>query len=213
MERSSVEAVSARTLERSNARTLERLNARTLERSNARTLERSNARTLERFPHQVIAAPYPPVHYVLLAALEYLTNPEAIVFDGTQRPIFQPGRLLSLIASVSVALLLGMTVQQLGGSLIMGMVAASLWLAFPSVQLWATRIKADPLALAFTAVGLLVVARYVTTERPAIHQRRVTPALVFAAVAFALAFLPNRRWLRPREALARWSVFREALAR
>ncbi len=143
-------------------------------------------------PHQVMAAPYPPVHYVLLAALEYLTNPEEIVFNVTQRPIFQPGRLLSLTASVSVALLLALTVQRLGGSRIIGAVAGSLWLAFPSVQLWSTRIKADPLALAFTTVGLLAIAGYFTTERPAVCQRRVTPALVIAAVAFALAFFTKQ---------------------
>lgn len=143
-------------------------------------------------PHQVIAAPYPPVHYVMLAALEYFTNPEGIVFNVVERPIFQPGRLLSLTASVSVALLLALAVQRLGGSLVIGAVAASLWLAFPSVQLWATRIKADPLALAFNAVGLLAVAWYLTGERPAVHQRRVAPALVIAAVAFALAFFTKQ---------------------
>ncbi len=115
-------------------------------------------------PDRVVAAPYPPVHYLALAALEQLTNPQGHFYPATQKPIFLAGRLLSLSATLTIATLLALSVWRLGRCLPVGIIAAWIWLAFPPVQLWATRIKPDPLALTFTATGLFAVAWYLTSS-------------------------------------------------
>ncbi len=146
-------------------------------------------------PDRVIAAPYPPVYYVALAALERLTNPAGGHPPVTEQPIFLPGRLLSLTAMLSVAVTLTLIVWRIGKNPALGLVAAGLWLAFPPVQLWATRIKPDTLALAFTALGLLAIIWYVTRSRRRwMSERDITDdwLLVGAAVAFTLAFFTKQ---------------------
>ncbi|MFP4440578.1 MAG: hypothetical protein ACLFVO_25370 [Chloroflexaceae bacterium] len=146
-------------------------------------------------PDRVVAAPYPPVYYLALAALERLTNPAGGHPPVTEQPIFLPGRLLSLTAMLSVAVALTLIVWRIGKNPAIGLVAACLWLAFPPVQLWSTRIKPDTLALAFTALGLLAATWYVTRSRRRwMPERDVTGnwLLVGAAVAFALAFFTKQ---------------------
>jgi|GEM_PF-639795 len=167
-------------------------------------------------PDRVVAAPYPPVYYVALAALERLTNPAGGHPPVTEQPIFLPGRLLSLTAMLSVTAALTLIVRRVGKNAAIGLVSACLWLAFPPVQLWSTRIKPDTLALAFTALGLLATTWYVTrsgrnrmpegADGAADAQKRVPTGrkrmpegdvtgnwlLVGAAVAFALAFFTKQ---------------------
>jgi hypothetical protein len=146
-------------------------------------------------PDRVVAAPYPPVYYLALAALERLANPAGGHPPVTEQPIFLPGRLLSLTAMLSVAAALTLIVWRIGKNPAIGLVAACLWLAFPPVQLWSTRIKPDTLALAFTALGLLAATWYVTRSRQGgMPERDVSGdwLLVSAAVAFALAFFTKQ---------------------
>jgi hypothetical protein len=146
-------------------------------------------------PDRVVAAPYPPVYYLALAALERLANPAGGHPPVTEQPIFLPGRLLSLTAMLSVAAALTLIVWRIGKNPAIGLVAACLWLAFPPVQLWSTRIKPDTLALAFTALGLLAATWYVTrSRRRGMSERDVSGdwLLVSAAVAFALAFFTKQ---------------------
>jgi hypothetical protein len=116
-------------------------------------------------PDRVVAAPYPPVYYLALAALERPANPAGGHPPVTEQPIFLPGRLLSLTSMLSVAAALTLIVWRIGKNPAIGLVAACLWPAFPPVQLWSTRIKPDTLALAFTALGLLAAIWYVTRSR------------------------------------------------
>lgn len=144
-------------------------------------------------PDRVMTAPYPPNHFLALAAVERLAPPVA---DITEGPVFLAGRSISLAGMVGAALLLGLAVWRLGGSPSAGAIAACLWLAVPPVQLWATRIKGDPLALLFTAGGLLAAAWFFSRRSPPPPAnpwslRRCWP-LVVAALAFALAFFTKQ---------------------
>lgn len=160
-------------------------------------------------PDRVVATPYPPVHYVVLAATERLANPEGVFFTATQRPIFLPGRVLSLAATLSVGLFLTLSVWRIGGSLAPGAIAACLWLAFSPVQLWATRIKPDPLALALTALGLVFVIAYLVSRRPTTGSRSRPYALylTLAAGAFAGAFFTKQTVLAAPMATALTLLF------
>lgn len=146
-------------------------------------------------PDRVIGAPYPPLHYLALAAVEPARDPASPLPNITQEPVFQAGRLVSLGAMLGIALLLGLAVWRIGGSLLIGLVAVCLWLAFPPVQLWATRIKPDPLALLLTAAGVLAMACYLSKPRGASRGSAWLGSyglLLLAAAAFALAFFTKQ---------------------
>lgn len=150
-------------------------------------------------PDQVIGAPYPPVHYLALAAVEAAFGvkdwqpPVDLPLDTPLPAVFTAGRFVSLAAMLGVALLLGLSVWRLGGSPVVGLITATLWLAFPPVQLWATRIKPDPLALAATAGGLLAIAWYLRPRRSAARQARAGDwLLLLAAACFTLAYFTKQ---------------------
>jgi hypothetical protein len=130
-------------------------------------------------PSRVVGAPYPPIHAYALAAAEELA--------GGAAPIFRPGRLISLAGMAGAALLLGLIVWRLARSLPAALLAPALFLATPPAQLWATRIKPDPLALLFTAAGLLCAAYALAAPPP---RRRA--ALVAAAALYAAAFFTKQ---------------------
>jgi hypothetical protein len=135
-------------------------------------------------PDRFISAPYQPLSYVALAAAEQLAYgggpPPA---DSEAGPIFRPGRALSLMSIVGAGLLAGLAAWRAAGTPLAGLLLVGLWLGFAPVQLWATRIKPDPLALLFTAAGLLIFA--LSRSKP---PQRAQLALALAALCFALAF-------------------------
>ncbi|MFL5802810.1 MAG: ArnT family glycosyltransferase [Roseiflexaceae bacterium] len=95
-------------------------------------------------PQRFVAAPYPPVHPLLLGLFDHIAG--AHVFWG--------GRLLSLAAALGVAVLIVLLVRRVAGSWLAGLLGAALFLSAPPALLWATRIKPDMLALLWTALGL-----------------------------------------------------------
>ncbi len=120
-------------------------------------------------PDEFVSAPYTPVHPIILAALP------------TRADIpFTAGRALSLLAIASVGAGIGIFVGYHTGLWWLGGIAALLWLAFAPVQLWALRVKPDPLALAFTTGGLLLAS---------IRRGRFAD---WAALLFALAFMTKQ---------------------
>jgi hypothetical protein len=138
-------------------------------------------------PDRFVSSPYPPLHYALLALV---ASPEG----GPH--VFFVGRVVSLAAMLVAALALALSAYWLGRSLPVAALAAALWLAFPPVQLWATRIKPDPLALALTALGLLAAIwwRAQTTggRRQATMSLTNHVWLFVAAALFALAFFTKQ---------------------
>jgi hypothetical protein len=121
--------------------------------------------------HRFLSAPYPPVHYGLLALFDLIPGPH--VFFG--------GRLLSLLAALGVAALASLIVRRCGAPWPLALLAAGLVLSAPPLQLWGTRIKPDVLALLFTTLGLALGQR-------ALLEPARGRVLVWAAISFAAAF-------------------------
>jgi hypothetical protein len=136
---------------------------------------------------RVVGAPYPPVHAYTLAAVEGLLHgaaPPATAADGH---LWFGGRLISLTGIIGAALMAGLIVWRVGGNLSVGLLASLAFLATPPAQLWATRIKPDPLALLFTSSGLALAAIAFTSGA-----RRRRALLIGAALIFALAYFTKQ---------------------
>lgn len=103
-------------------------------------------------PDRFVSSPYPPMHYVLLAIFAPA--------DWQGPHVFFEGRLVSLAVSLITAFFLAALSLRQSRSLASATLAIGLWLAFAPVQLWSTRIKPDPLALAFTMAGLFAASFY-----------------------------------------------------
>jgi hypothetical protein len=122
---------------------------------------------------RVVGAPYPPVHAYTLAAAEVVAhgaNPPRTADEGH---FFFAGRLISITGIVGAAVLIGLVAWRLGAGPIAVLLAPCFYLATAPAQLWATRIKPDPLGLLFTSAGLLLVALSLgrSTEGSAIRDR------------------------------------------
>ncbi len=136
---------------------------------------------------RVVGAPYPPVHAYTLAAVERLLHgptPPANVDTGH---LWFGGRLISLAGITGAALIAGLIVWRVGGNVSAALLTSLAFLATPPAQLWATRIKPDPLALLFTTSGLLLAAIAFTSS---IRRRRIF--LIWAALLFALAYFTKQ---------------------
>jgi 4-amino-4-deoxy-L-arabinose transferase-like glycosyltransferase len=168
-------------------------------------------------PDRFISGPYPPVYYWLAAsvlpdALPDFSSPAGVT------SIFEPGRLISLgatlIAALAVALLAGLSLRS-GGKrnwvcgLIGGMVAGAVFLAMPQVLVWATRFRGDMLMIALTAAGLVCVALG-TRSAPTIRLSSGNWAyLVAAAALFSIAFYTKQTALAGPMAAALFLLVRD----
>jgi len=92
---------------------------------------------------------YPPVFPLLQA-------PFTVLFG----PAFWYGRLISILAALLTALLIGLTLHALTGDRIAAPAAGLLFLTFPHVQYWSTLERVDLLALLFSWAALYVVVRW-----------------------------------------------------
>ena len=120
-------------------------------------------------PEEFVSAPYTPLHPIILAALP------------TRADIpFTTGRAISLLAIAAVGAGIALFVGYHTGLWWLGGIAALLWAAFAPAQLWALRVKPDPLALAFTTAGLLLAS---------LRRGRFAD---WAALLFAAAFLTKQ---------------------
>lgn len=136
--------------------------------------------------YRFVSAPYPPLHPLLLGWADQIAGPH----------IFWGGRLISLVSALLAALLVLLLCRRAGGAWLGGLLGAGVFLSAAPVLLWGTRIKPDLLALACTALGLLLAA--VADEQPATSSqppdgagadaRRGAWCLALSAVCFVLAF-------------------------
>jgi hypothetical protein len=144
-------------------------------------------------PHRFVAAPYPPVHPLLLGLFDHIAGAH----------IFWGGRLLSLAAALGVAVLIIPLVRRVAGSWLAGLLGAALFLSAPPALLWATRIKPDMLALLWTALGLYLATNHrppITDHRPKIEDggwridslRSTILYPLSSAVCFVLAFFTKQ---------------------
>lgn len=115
-------------------------------------------------PDQFISGPYPPLYYYLLAAL----------WPAGQGATagFLTGRLISLVSALVAALFIALLVNlELRANhpvkwktfnnvalVLVGIVAGAIYLSMPAVAVWAVRVRADMLMVAFQMIGLCLLA-------------------------------------------------------
>ena len=162
-------------------------------------------------PDRFISAPYPPVYYLLAASVLPDVSPD-FSSPGNIRSLFQPGRLISLLAALLTAVLIPLLVIFDGGhnsrrkrrilvAAAGGIVAGGLWLTLPPVFVWSLVFRSDMLMIAFTAAGLVCIAsaksstKQTVEEPPTRGHSLLTPQsilLTLGAFFFALAFFTKQ---------------------
>jgi len=148
-------------------------------------------------PPYVIAS-YMPLYYVLSAATLLVTGPS-----------FLGGRLLAFLSAVVIALCCGLYVQRSTGRRFPAFIAGAMVLAMPIMMVWASLMRTDVVALAFSVAGFYLFYR----------ERRIAGVILLAlavltrwtnvaAIAAAISILVfQRRW---KEA-AIWAAISGAL--
>ena len=136
---------------------------------------------LQQFP--MVRSPYPPVYPLVWSTLVPLAG-----------PVFWPGRALSVLSTVGIAMLVGWNAWRVRRGVWPAVAAIGLVAASPFVYQWAGYARVDMLALLF-ALGGLVAAQWLGGPRAvvcaavlcglAIWTKQTT---VTAAVAVGLAF-------------------------
>lgn len=154
-------------------------------------------------PQRFISGPYPPIYYWLAAAV----LPDALPDFSTPAKvtsIFQPGRAISLVATIVAALLIPALVVFQGGyhrrgrralvaALLGGILGGALLLSLPQVMVWATRFRGDMLMIALTAAGLTAVAVGAhNTRNGRIAGCGSWAWLILGAACFSLAFFTKQ---------------------
>jgi hypothetical protein len=141
-------------------------------------------------PDLFIAAPYPPVYYLLLAPFQGLLGDE---------PSFKIGRAVTLFATVLAGLAVFAIVVQLTRSRLGGAVGALGFWSLSLVTFWGSLVKPDMLAVALGLAGLLwVVSRpdRVWWALPlfllAFFTKQTSIAAAAAATGFLLLTTPRR---------------------
>ncbi len=96
-------------------------------------------------PDLFIAAPYPPLYYLLDWPLQHLAGPE---------PTFKIGRAISIAATLFVGIaIFGIAVAVMGDRLA-GAIGAAAWWSLSLVTFWGSLVKPDMLAVALGLAGL-----------------------------------------------------------
>ena len=134
--------------------------------ANAARLARDGIAYLDPDPSRFVAANYPPLYFHL-----------ASIVDP-----FITGRAISIAATLAVAAMLFVSARSAGRLAAAALTAG--WLALAPVMIWGPALKPDLVALALTALAVVLLDR----------RRELAPiagfALIFAALAKPTALLP-----------------------
>ena len=138
-------------------------------------------------PGGFISAPYTPLFYMINAPFTWLLG-----------PAFGPGRLVSALATVAIAILLAAIIHTLTGRWSLGLLAGTLWLSFSPVIVWAGFYKQDMPAMALELAGLAWVLHYADSKRR-----------YWAVLFFALAFFTKQSAVAGAAAASLWLLLRD----
>ena len=134
--------------------------------ANAARLARDGIAYLDPDPSRFVAANYPPLYFHLASIVDPLIT----------------GRIASIVATLAVAAMVFITARPAG--VLAAAALAAGWLALAPVMIWGPALKPDLVALALTALAVVLLDR----------RRDLAPiagfALVFAALAKPTALLP-----------------------
>jgi hypothetical protein len=148
-------------------------------------------------PDAFTSAPYTPLFYLLNVPLTWLFGPS-----------FAGGRIISLLATLSVALLLVYVTGKITTSWSAGVFAGALWLSISPVIVWSALYTQSTLALALGFGGLAWTLRC-TTPSAGASVRRASASLLPAVVLFALAFYAKQTAVDAAAATILWLIIRE----
>lgn len=112
-------------------------------------------------PQQFVAAPYPPVYYLL--------NLPFIHFTGYSLKV---GRAITILSTLAAASLIFALVNIATRRRLAALIAALAFLANSLTAFWGAIVKPDVLAMAFALLGLYFVARYIQPPRLYIQSPR-----------------------------------------
>ncbi len=119
---------------------------------------------------------YPPLYIATLA-----------VFVPWTGPAFWPGRLVTLLSTLSAALFIALIVQTTTRDRLAAVVAGLSLLAWPYVVLWLTLARIDLLALGLSLAGLWVLARWPRTGRGLWLGGLLLVAAIYSRQSYGLA--------------------------
>lgn len=167
-------------------------------------------------PDRFISGPYPPVYYWLAATVLPDKLPDFSTPGGVNS-IFRSGRIVSLVATIFVALLLPVLIVFQGGfvgkgrrvvvaAALAGLLSGLLFLSLPQVMVWATRFRGDMLMIALTATGLTCIA-IGSSGRD--WTRGAWAWLIAGVVLFSLAFYTKQTALAGPIAAAAYLLIRD----
>jgi hypothetical protein len=115
---------------------------------------------------------YPPLYPISVAALNGLLN----------IPLFQAGRLISIVFSSISGVVIGILGYQLTNNKLLGALAGAIFWGNPYVLIWSSIARVDSMALAFSLLGLW-----------AVYQSRKSRYWLIAACIFFLASVYTRQ--------------------
>lgn len=119
---------------------------------------------------------YPPVYMLtLIPFLEWFDSP------------FHMGRVISVVAAVVTAILIGLTIHTFSKDRLASLVGASFFLAIPYVAGWSGLARIDSLALAFAAGALFVLARWPESKKAWLGGGLLLVAAIYTRQSYALA--------------------------
>lgn len=118
-------------------------------------------------PELFVAAPYPPLFYLLTWPIQHLAGAE---------PTFKAGRAITLLASLLAGVAIFGIISSLARDRLAGALGAAAWWSLTLVTFWGSLVKPDVLALALGLMGLWWVL-----SRP---YQQVWVALIFFLAAF-----------------------------
>src|SRR5436190_4415861 len=145
-------------------------------------------------PDLFVAAPYPPLFYLLAWPFQHLAGPE---------PTFKIGRAISILATLLAGVSIFGIVAALVRDRLAGALGAVLWWSLGLVAFWGSLVKPDMLALAFGLGGL-----WWLVSRPAGQIWYALPFFLAAfytkqtAIAAGVAGVAGLLATRPRAGLA-----------
>lgn len=129
-------------------------------------------------PYRFVSAPYPPLHPLVLGLIDKLAGPH----------VFWSGRLISVAATLLIAVLIVLLARRVSGSWLAGMLGASVFLSAPPVMIWGARIKPDLFVYLWTTLGLLLTTYALAGSADVRTKPSAWRWSSAAAVCFALAF-------------------------
>ena len=152
-------------------------------------------------PEMFIAAPYPPLFYLLAWPVQALVGEE---------PTFKIGRAFSIAATILSGLLIFGIISSVVRDRLAAALGALMWWSLGLVVFWGSLVKPDMLALTFGLGGLFIVSRKAKVEsrksgaQEVATRSRLSTTVWWSLPLFLAAFYTKQTAIAAGVALAAW---------